>query len=901
MSSDADVGIRVCAASTDVALMSYNLGIVNTEPGKSNWNSKSARIKRDIHSAFSNRVAIRVLLISEFGNMMDCIDNCFSSGVTQWDGSRSYVVYNTKQFFEEILRELRLTTIEVYALPPYVALVDTTHWHVQTNEAKKPISDKPAFFVQMLILQHQETSQLLRVFNAHIPTSLVANKKPSRKLEIKENFIQNMCHIAIDNSENGKPCPPWVICGDLNVSSWQMSDIVRPFVEPGDTNCLSTSGWQEYIRISKDEQTKDARKADFAFSQGITLRHHASWVGIHKAQHATDVHDAVVVLGSINLQQTSELDFTRASLQDSRRHQGAECSSAGCSHLVRSWQAKNSSSKPPTRPSAVSSTGSTPFPFPFHGFTDIMATRPTRRVPSSTTPYSHATDDYGSAGVYSSDYSRNLNNNSSGASLEPEQEPDSFQRLLTDVDTQHEQLSDTSGATQPASTGGMTGGVSQPTVSDVMVTPVAGQTSNGSLHGRFVRGSSTMLEDSWSSTLSQPSPPSCMSTRSAALDQTESGLNPQDDQVSNNSGITDLATDGDQHSQFVPELYGIAVADSASSSALVAAAGCQSFDNTRRRIVNTSLSLEYVFREPPSLEIEDEEDAEVERKLDTTSYNSNSHPRAIDVSASVHPNAAIVIEQISEVADPENEEGQHELQAAAQKVMAWLRLSRDGHSILLPSEVLPKISYPIGMREKAIRAIAAQWNSYSFAEWQSWYNKRPLSEYHFKFALMMWKKEFYREGDHAEELAALWAENTRKSKTAARYKQHGNFNAYLRQTCLDRHLALALLKYPSWQLGNILTLLAEYFRSEDYKKERQRAHRLDPQNTEAMEEKRRQVDCKNKVQSLRYRYKQAKGRGDQHTCDQLQQELDQATLDHGYGRVISTGKLLKRHGPPPLE
>ena len=457
-------------------------------------------------------------------------------------------------------------------------------------------------------------------------------------------------------------------------------------------------------------------------------------------------------------------------------------------------------------------------------------------------------------------------------------------------------------------------GVLQPTVSDVMVTPVAHQSSNEAV-GTFVdnicswrnaiiRESRMLIQDLC--TRLHPSPPSSMSTGSVAADQIASDLNTQDVQVSNNSGMTQLATDED--SEYVSELHGVARVDSVASSGLVAAVGCQSSDSTRRRIAGSMLSLEHVVREPPSLETEDEEYAKVERKLDTTSYNSNSHSYAIDVSAiridpmqCIHPNAMVLMQQISEMADPDEQEGHSNLTSAAQNFMKWLHLSSDGHSIQLHIDLLPKISYPIMMREKAIQAIAMNSRDWSRKEWQTWYNSRALSDDHFKFAKEIWKNEVFKEGGHAEELAALRAENTRKSKETARLKERGIFHAHLQQTCVVRQLAFALLKYPSCQIFSIVTSLAVYFETQEYEKERKRAQKVDTENAEAMEEKKRQIVLKKKVHVLRSRLRQAKGRGHQCISGQLQQEFDEAIYNHGYGRVSSTGDILSRRGPPPLE
>ena len=67
----------------------------------------------------------------------------------------------------------------------------------------------------------------------------------------------------------------------------------QPYVKPN-VDCISDSGWPVDM---------DAQKGDFALSQGIALQHVKSWVGWHSKPCASDVHDAVVVMGSLDLQQ----------------------------------------------------------------------------------------------------------------------------------------------------------------------------------------------------------------------------------------------------------------------------------------------------------------------------------------------------------------------------------------------------------------------------------------------------------------------------------------------------------------------------------------------------------------------------------------------------------------------
>ena len=62
---------------TSVALMSYNVGIANTEPRGKNWirhKRKYYRLRDDIKSTFAHEKSIEILLLCEFGSMSSC---CF--------------------------------------------------------------------------------------------------------------------------------------------------------------------------------------------------------------------------------------------------------------------------------------------------------------------------------------------------------------------------------------------------------------------------------------------------------------------------------------------------------------------------------------------------------------------------------------------------------------------------------------------------------------------------------------------------------------------------------------------------------------------------------------------------------------------------------------------------------
>ena len=108
--------------------------------------------------------------------------------------------------------------------------------------------------------------------------------------------------MATETLHSGVPQPtasmPWIITGDFNTRKATMMKWCQPFVKPN-VQCISDSGWPD---------DSDAQTADFALSQGIALQQVKSWVGWHSKPCASDVHDAVVVMGSLDLQQLHRQD-----------------------------------------------------------------------------------------------------------------------------------------------------------------------------------------------------------------------------------------------------------------------------------------------------------------------------------------------------------------------------------------------------------------------------------------------------------------------------------------------------------------------------------------------------------------------------------------------------------------
>ena len=205
---------------TTVALMSYNIGIINNEIQNSNkWAQKYMKIRDDVKSAFNHDTGIQVLLISEFGNVFNSIDEILPySGVPLTrprptrDGTYSATVYCTRELFENLLADIDLPHIHVVADAPYVALIDSQCWRVKLREVLDSVCTNKDVKVQHLILEHVDTSEPLRCFNVYIPSTVGTKKR-------KEDCVKTLCYIAIGTGvQQPTVCMPWIIAGDLNLS-----------------------------------------------------------------------------------------------------------------------------------------------------------------------------------------------------------------------------------------------------------------------------------------------------------------------------------------------------------------------------------------------------------------------------------------------------------------------------------------------------------------------------------------------------------------------------------------------------------------------------------------------------------------------------------------------------------
>ena len=86
-------------------------------------------------------------------------------------------------------------------------------------------------------------------------------------------------------------------------------------------------------------------------------------------------------------------------------------------------------------------------------------------------------------------------------------------------------------------------------------------------------------------------------------------------------------------------------------------------------------------------------------------------------------------------------------------------------------------------------------------------------------------------------------------------------------------------------------------RSPEHGKEKARAQKIDPQDEETVKEKQQQVNLKIKVHSLRHQLRQMKRGNASESApqryEQLQKQLQNLTLQHGYGKLPLDGSILQ--------
>ena len=149
-----------------------------------------------------------------------------------------------------------------------------------------------------------------------------------------------------------------------------------------------------------------------------------------------------------------------------------------------------------------------------------------------------------------------------------------------------------------------------------------------------------------------------------------------------------------------------------------------------------------------------------------------------------------------------------------------------------------------------------------------------------------------------KKIEELEHEKTRRSKSKAGDLRNGAFAAYLAQTSVHKQLALACLKSASATVHTLLQAWTQYMRSPEHERERDRSQKNSPENEKAVNQKKGQVALKMHVHSLRHQLREMKrenaAKNHPQRWQALQKQLQDLTLQHGYGKLPSDGRILQQ-------
>ena len=167
-----------------------------------------------VFGTFDHDTGIQIMLNSEFGLMFEKMSN-------------------VEEIFTTMLAELDLTHARFEAMPPYAALMDKTAWQVTKTELTTQLCDHKGICIQHLVVEHVDFRASLRIFNAHIPTSVATWAR-------KEAIAKKLCRTATSTHGSGVAQPtaaqhatplPWAIVRDLNVDVGTMIKWCQPFLK----------------------------------------------------------------------------------------------------------------------------------------------------------------------------------------------------------------------------------------------------------------------------------------------------------------------------------------------------------------------------------------------------------------------------------------------------------------------------------------------------------------------------------------------------------------------------------------------------------------------------------------------------------------------------------------------
>lgn len=244
-----------------------------------------------------------------------------------------------------------------------------------------------------------------------------------------------------------------------------------------------------------------------------------------------------------------------------------------------------------------------------------------------------------------------------------------------------------------------------------------------------------------------------------------------------------------------------------------------------------------------------------------------------------------------------------ETQRAAQNLMDTIFSGKTGRwSIRSVDEVLRGLDEPIRQRKAFVSALAdargvsqpAMPTDWSPQQWRDWYAREPLSDQDMTDAVKQWKRSFPMHRETVLKIEQFIEKNTRTSKKQAKDLKNGAFKVYCREDCISHQLAMIFLQHPATAIHILLAAWAKYMQSPEYAAEKARSGRVDEADALAVAEKERQVTLKLKVYRLRHKLRQ---KNSQIEKQDLEQELDALTREHGYGLLRADNEYV---GPARL-